>query len=162
MSATLGDTSTFETDLARRTGRETTVVSSSERPVPLVSEYVTSPVQETLEQLIETGQTPVYVVHFTQLSALDRAQALTSIKVATRAERDVIAEAIGDFRFSSAFGKTLSRLIRMGVGVHHAGMLPRYRRLVETLTQQGLLKVCLLYTSPSPRDRTRSRMPSSA
>ncbi len=141
MSATLGDTSTFETDLARRTGRETTVVSSSERPVPLVSEYVTSPVQETLEQLIETGQTPVYVVHFTQLSALDRAQALTSIKVATRAERDVIAEAIGDFRFSSAFGKTLSRLIRMGVGVHHAGMLPRYRRLVETLTQQGLLKV---------------------
>ncbi|GAA3523778.1 DEAD/DEAH box helicase [Aeromicrobium panaciterrae] len=141
MSATLGDTSMFEADLARRTGRETTVVSSTERPVPLVSEYVTSPVQETLEQLIETGQTPVYVVHFTQLSALERAQALTSIKVATRAERDIIADALGDFRFSSAFGKTLSRLIRSGVGVHHAGMLPRYRRLVETLTQQGLLKV---------------------
>ena len=121
MSATLGDTTTFEADLARRTGRETTVVSSTVRPVPLVSEYVTSPVQETLEQLIETGQTPVYVVHFTQLSALERAQALTSIKVATREERDIIADALGDFRFSSAFGKTLSRLIRMGVGVHHAG-----------------------------------------
>ena len=125
MSATLGDTTRLEADLSRRTGRETAVVSSTERPVPLVSEYVSTPVQETLEQLIETGQTPVYVVHFTQVSALERAQALTSIKVATREERDTIADALGDFRFSSAFGKTLSRLIRMGVGVHHAGMLPR-------------------------------------
>ncbi|MEO6606817.1 MAG: DUF3516 domain-containing protein [Aeromicrobium sp.] len=141
MSATLGDTTKLEADLARRTGRSTALVATTERPVPLVSEYVTSPVQETLEQLLETHQAPVYVVHFTQASALERAQALTSIKVATREERDLIAEHLGDFRFSSAFGKTLSRLVRMGVGVHHAGMLPRYRRLVETLTQQGLLKV---------------------
>nr|WP_306173263.1 DEAD/DEAH box helicase [Aeromicrobium duanguangcaii] len=141
MSATLGDTTKLEADLARRTGRETVAVTSVERPVPLVSEYVTTPIHETLEQLVETHQTPVYVVHFSQAAALERAQALTSAKVATRAERDAIAEALGDFRFTSAFGKTLSRLIRMGIGVHHAGMLPRYRRLVETLTQQGLLKV---------------------
>ncbi|MBA4607814.1 DUF3516 domain-containing protein [Aeromicrobium sp. Marseille-Q0843] len=141
MSATLGDTTRLESDLARRTGRETVAVTSVERPVPLVSEYVTTPVHETLEQLVETHQTPVYVVHFSQAAALERAQALTSAKVATRAERDAIADALGDFRFTSAFGKTLSRLIRMGIGVHHAGMLPRYRRLVETLTQQGLLKV---------------------
>jgi len=141
MSATLGDTTKLAADLERRTGRDTAVVSSAERPVPLVGEYVTTPVHETLEQLVETGQTPVYVVHFTQAAALERAQALTSVKIATRAERDVIAEHIGDFRFTSAFGKTLSRLIRSGVGVHHAGMLPRYRRLVETLAQQGLLKV---------------------
>jgi superfamily II DNA/RNA helicase len=141
MSATLGDTTKLESDLARRTGRSTAVVSSTERPVPLISEYVSTPVQETLEQLLETHQSPVYVVHFTQLSALERAQALTSIKVATREERDIIAEHLGDFRFNSAFGKTLSRLVRSGIGVHHAGMLPRYRRLVETLTQAGLLKV---------------------
>ena len=141
MSATLGDTTRLVADLERRTGRDTAVVSSAERPVPLVSEYVTTPVHETLEQLVETHQTPVYVVHFTQASALERAQALTSVKIATRAERDEIAEHLGDFRFSSAFGRTLSRLVRSGVGVHHAGMLPRYRRLVETLAQQGLLKV---------------------
>ncbi|MDX6278532.1 MAG: hypothetical protein QOJ72_2660 [Nocardioidaceae bacterium] len=141
MSATLGDTTKLENDLARRTGRSTALVSSTDRPVPLVSEYVSTPVQETLEQLLETHQVPVYVVHFTQLSALERAQALTSIKVATREERDIIAEHLGDFRFNSAFGKTLSRLVRSGIGVHHAGMLPRYRRLVETLTQAGLLKV---------------------
>ncbi len=141
MSATLGDTTRLVADLERRTGRDTAEVTSTERPVPLVSEYVSTPVHETLEQLIETRQTPVYVVHFTQVSALERAQALTSLKIATREERDVIADHLGDFRFSSAFGKTLSRLVRAGIGVHHAGMLPRYRRLVETLAQQGLLKV---------------------
>ncbi len=141
MSATLGDTTRFEQDLGRRTGRSTALVASADRPVPLITEYVSTPVQETLEELLETHQAPVYVVHFTQVAALERAQALTSIKVATREERDQIAEHLGDFRFSSAFGKTLSRLIRMGIGVHHAGMLPRYRRLVETLTQAGLLKV---------------------
>ncbi|MGZ8769749.1 MAG: DEAD/DEAH box helicase [Aeromicrobium sp.] len=141
MSATLGDTTRFERDLSRRTGRSTALVASADRPVPLITEYVSTPVQETLEQLIETHQAPVYVVHFTQVAALERAQALTSIKVATREERDLIAEHLGDFRFSSAFGKTLSRLVRMGIGVHHAGMLPRYRRLVERLAQAGLLKV---------------------
>ena len=141
MSATLGDTTRMVEDLERRTGRDAAVVTSVERPVPLVNEYVSTPVHETLEELIETGQSPVYVVHFTQASALERAQALTSLKVATREERDVIADHIGDFRFTSAFGKTLSRLVRAGIGVHHAGMLPRYRRLVETLAQQGLLKV---------------------
>lgn len=44
---------------------------------------------------------------------------------------------IGDFRFSAGFGKTLSRLVRHGIGVHHAGMLPKYRRLVEQLAQAG-------------------------
>src|SRR6185312_9289780 len=121
MSATLGDTTKLENDLTRRTGRTTVLVSSTDPPVPLISEYVSTPVQETLEQLLETHQSPVYVVHFTQLSALERAQALTSIKVATREERDIIAEHLGDFRFNSAFGKTLSRLVRSGIGVHHAG-----------------------------------------
>ena len=141
MSATLGDMSRFRDDLARRTGRRTTVVASAERPVPLHFSYVTTPIHETLEELLTTHQAPVYVVHFTQAEAIERAQALSSLKVATREERDQIAALIGDFRFSAGFGKTLSRLIRMGIGVHHAGMLPRYRRLVETLAQAGLLKV---------------------
>ena len=141
MSATLGDMSRFEQDLTRRTGRRTAVVSSTERPVPLHFSYVTTPVHETLEELLTTHQAPVYVVHFTQAEALERAQALSSLNVATRAERDKIAEMIGDFRFAAGFGRTLSRLVRLGIGVHHAGMLPRYRRLVETLTQAGLLKV---------------------
>jgi superfamily II RNA helicase len=141
MSATLGDVTRFEKDLTRRTGRGTAVVKNAERPVPLHFSYVLTPLQETLEELLQTKQAPVYVVHFTQAAAIERAQALMSINVSTRAEKDAIAELIGRFRFSSGFGKTLSRLVRHGIGVHHAGMLPKYRRLVERLAQAGLLKI---------------------
>ena len=141
MSATLGDVSFFRDDLTRRTGRATTVVSGSERPVPLMFSYVTTPIGETIEELVSTHLAPVYVVHFTQASALERAQALTSVNVASKDEKAQIADAIGQFRFTTGFGKTLSRLVRHGIGVHHAGMLPKYRRLVEKLAQDGLLKV---------------------
>ncbi|MFE6965569.1 DEAD/DEAH box helicase [Agromyces sp. NPDC057679] len=141
MSATLGDVDAIADDLARRTGRPTAQVTGVERPVPLHFSYAKTPVQETVEELLETRQAPVYIVHFSQAAAMERAQALSSIRVVTREQRDEIAEAIGGFRFTTAFGKTLSRLVRAGIGVHHAGMLPRYRRLVETLAQRGLLRV---------------------
>ncbi len=141
MSATLGDVSRFVEDLSRRNGRDTAVVTSATRPVPLTYQWALTPLHETIEELLTTHQAPVYVVHFTQAAALERAQALTSVNVCTREEKDRIAELIGGFRFSPGFGKTLSRLVKHGVGVHHAGMLPKYRRLVEQLAQAGLLKV---------------------
>jgi superfamily II RNA helicase len=141
MSATLGDVSRFERDLPRRTGRPVAVIRSTERPVPLLFSYATTTLHETLQELLNTSQAPVYVVHFTQAAAIEQAQALMSINVCTREEKDAIAGLIGNFRFTAGFGKTLSRLVRHGIGVHHAGMLPKYRRLVETLAQAGLLKV---------------------
>ena len=100
-----------------------------------------TPLHETVQELLDTHEAPIYIVHFTQAAAIEQAQALMSVNVCSRAEKDAIAELIGRFRFSSGFGKTLSRLVRHGIGVHHAGMLPKYRRLVETLAQAGLLKV---------------------
>ncbi|MGW3294300.1 DEAD/DEAH box helicase [Streptomyces sp. enrichment culture] len=141
MSATLGDMTRFEEDLARRTGRPTAVVRSATRPVPLSYEYRTSSLTDTLTELLETHQSPVYIVHFTQAQAVERAQALMSINMCTRAEKDQIAALIGNFRFTTSFGRNLSRFVRHGIGVHHAGMLPKYRRLVEKLAQAGLLKV---------------------
>ncbi|HET6625160.1 MAG TPA: DUF3516 domain-containing protein [Nocardioidaceae bacterium] len=141
MSATLGDVTRFQKDLTERTGRETAVVTSVQRPVPLSYSWALTPLHETLEELLSTHQAPIYVVHFTQAAALERAQALTSINVCTREEKDKIVEQIGGFRFSPGFGKTLSRLVKHGIGVHHAGMLPKYRRLIEQLAQVGLLKV---------------------
>lgn len=141
MSATLGDVSRIADDIAIRTGAETALVTGVERPVPLSYFYATTPVHETVEDLLSTKQAPVYIVHFSQAAALERAQALTSVKIISREQRDEIAAAIGGFRFTTVFGQTLSRLIRSGIGVHHAGMLPKYRRLVEQLAQQGLLKV---------------------
>ncbi len=141
MSATLGDVSRFEDGITELTGRPTTTVSSAERPIPLHYYYQQTPVHETLEELLSTKQVPVYVVHFSQVEAIDRAQNLMSINVCTREEKDKIAELIAGFRFAAGFGKTLNRLVRHGIGVHHAGMLPKYRRLVEQLAQAGLLKV---------------------
>jgi superfamily II RNA helicase len=141
MSATLGDVTFLREDLTRRTGRPTALVANAERPVPLYHSYATTPMHETIQDLLDTKQAPIYVVHFTQASALERAQALMSVNVCTKEEKTAIADMIGGFRFSSAFGTTLSRLVRHGIGVHHAGMLPKYRRLVEQLAQAGLLKV---------------------
>ncbi|MFJ3474091.1 DEAD/DEAH box helicase [Microbacterium maritypicum] len=141
MSATLGDVAELAADLTRRTGRETATVTGVERPVPLHFFYETTPIHETIDDLLNTGQAPIYVVHFSQAAAMERAQALSSTKVATREQRDEIAALIAEFRFTTAFGKTLSRFLRAGIGVHHAGMLPKYRRLVEQLAQRGLLRV---------------------
>ncbi|WAA66503.1 DEAD/DEAH box helicase [Microbacterium oxydans] len=141
MSATLGDVTELAADLTRRTSRETATVTGVERPVPLHFFYETTPIHETIDDLLNTGQAPIYVVHFSQAAAMERAQALSSTKVATREQRDEIAALIAEFRFTTAFGKTLSRFLRAGIGVHHAGMLPKYRRLVEQLAQRGLLRV---------------------
>jgi len=173
MSATLGDVSRFEADLTRRTGRATATVRSAVRPVPLDYSYRLTSVLETTEELVASHQAPVYIVHFTQASAIERAQALMSTNLCTREDKARIADLIGDFRFSTAFGKTLSRFVRSGVGVHHAGMLPKYRRLVERLAQAGLLKVIcgtdtlgvginvpirtVLFTALSKYDGTRTR-----
>jgi superfamily II RNA helicase len=174
MSATLGDVSRFEADLTRRTGRPTAVVASAERPVPLTFSFAMTPLHDTVQELLQTHEAPIYIVHFTQAAAIEQAQALMSVNVCTRAEKDAIADLIGGFRFSSGFGKTLSRLVRHGIGVHHAGMLPKYRRLVETLAQAGLLKVIcgtdtlgvginvpirtVLFTALSKYDGTKTRL----
>ncbi len=139
MSATLGDTRELRADLSRRTGRPTVLVDDAVRPVPLVYEWSVRPMPETIQTLIDEQRTPVYIVHATQAEALERAQGLVSLKLPNKTERERIAELVAQFRFSAGFGRTFGRLIRRGIAVHHAGMLPRYRRLVERLAQEGLL-----------------------
>ena len=141
MSATLGDTTALREDLAARTGRDTALVASAERPVPLDVEYRETPLHVSIEQLLETGRAPVYIVHFTQREATARAQSLTSLKVLGPDEKAAVKEAVGGFRFDTPIGKDLRRFVLAGIGVHHAGMLPKYRLLVEKLAQQGHLKL---------------------
>jgi superfamily II RNA helicase len=141
LSATLGDVAVFEADLPARTGRPVAVVRSATRPVPLEHEYRTTSLADTIADLLERDRAPLYLVHFTQAGAVEQAQALTSLTLCTRDEKDAIAEAIGGFRFAAGFGPVLSKFLRRGIGVHHAGMLPKYRRLVERLAQAGHLKV---------------------
>ena len=141
MSATLGDTTGLRRDLTARTGRDTALVASAERPVPLDVEYRETPLHVSIEQLLSAGQTPVYIVHFTQRQATARAQSLTSLKVLSADEKAAVKEAVGGFRFDTPIGKDLRRFVLAGIGVHHAGMLPKYRLLVEKLAQQGHLRL---------------------
>jgi len=141
MSATLGDVAFLREDLSRRTGRPTALVEGAERPVPLTFSYAMTPVHETIETLVADDLSPAYVVHFTQAAALERAQSLTSVKLTSKEGKAEITAALEGFRFTTRFGRTLRRLLQHGIGVHHAGMLPKYRRLVERLAQEGLLTV---------------------
>lgn len=141
LSATLGDVSFFVRDLHERTGREVAVVESAERPIPLEYEYVIEPIAELLTRLVQQDKAPVYVVHFSQREAIERATALLSVDLISKERKAEIAEALGSFRFGGGFGATLSKLVRAGIGVHHAGMLPRYRRLIERLAREGKLAV---------------------
>jgi superfamily II RNA helicase len=141
MSATLGDTREIAERLRARTGRETSLVYSEDRPVPLDFSYRETPLHETIEGLLEEGLAPIYIVHFTQREAAEQAQALTSARICSREERERISEVIGSFRFTTPYGKELRRFLGFGVGVHHAGLLPKHRLLVEQLAQQGLLRV---------------------
>jgi superfamily II RNA helicase len=141
MSATLGDTAFFEEELTRLNGRPTVTVQSTDRPVPLEYAYSEISLAQTLERLIGEGKGPVYVVHFTQLEAAQSAQDFTSINACGRDEKNAIGSALEGFKFSSPYGPEIRRWLKHGIGLHHAGLLPKYRVLVEQLTQRGLLKI---------------------
>ena len=141
MSATLGDVTQIADLLRRQTTRDVSNVTDAPRPVPLSYEYALTPLEGTVELALRKNEGPLYVVHFSQDAALTSAQNLASYGVATKEQREAVKEAMKGAQFSTAFGKTLKRLLGCGVGVHHAGMLPRYRLLVEKLAQQGLLPV---------------------
>jgi superfamily II RNA helicase len=143
MSATLGPTETFEKALTKLTRRPTVTVRSVDRPVPLTFEYRETPLQETIQDLLRYGRTPVYVVNFTQRAAAETAQNLMSVDLLPRERKRAIAEAIdrAGVRFDSPYGKEIKRFLSHGIGVHHAGLLPKYRLLVEKLAQQSLLAI---------------------
>lgn len=141
MSATLGETSFFEEELTRLNARPTSVVRSAERPVPLEFSYSETPLSETLESLVKSGKNPVYVVHFTQAEAAKNAQNFTSLPLCSKDQKAAINEILEKARFNSPYGPEIKRWLKSGIGIHHAGLLPKYRLLVEELAQKGLLPV---------------------
>jgi len=141
MSATLGDVSSIAEHIRKQTDVEVALVTSEQRPVPLDFEYRETPLHETVESLLEAGKSPIYIVNFTQRECAELAQSLTSMKISSREERERIRDAMGGVRLDTPYGKEFRRFLSFGIGVHHAGLLPKYRLLVEQLAQQGLLRV---------------------
>jgi superfamily II RNA helicase len=141
MSATIGDTEFFQEILTQLTGTTTTLVKSEDRPVPLEFEYSTVTLEEKIEELVTANRAPIYLVHFSQLACAQTAQDLMSRNFCSKEEKEAIAEILIDADFRSPYGKEIKKLLRHGLGIHHAGLLPKYRTLVEKLAQKGLLKV---------------------
>ncbi len=141
MSATLGDTTAISNSLKDITKRDVAEVRSAQRPVPLEFTYAETPLHESVQELMKANRAPIYLVNFSQRAAAEQAQNLMSIDVSSKEEKTKIKEALAGFRFDTPFGKELKRFLLHGIGLHHAGLLPKYRRLVERFAQQGLLKV---------------------
>ncbi len=141
MSATLGEMTPIIESLQKLTHREVALVQSSDRPVPLDFEYRETPLHETIEELVEKNKAPVYLVNFSQRSAAEQAQNLMSANFTSKEQKEAIAKELHGVKMDTPFGKEMQRFLRHGIGLHHAGLLPKYRLLVEKLAQQGLLKV---------------------
>ncbi len=141
MSATLGDVTAIKQSLEKLSGRPVAHVVGHERPVPLELEYVETPLHETVQRLLELKKAPVYLVNFTQRAAAEQAQNLMSVDFCPKEQKEAIREALSGVKFDTPFGKDVQRFLKHGVGLHHAGLLPKYRLLVEKLAQKGLLKV---------------------
>ncbi len=141
MSATMGGSEFFKEGLTRLTRTETSIVAAYERPVPLEFSYAQTSVDVTLQELMAASKAPVYLVHFTQNEAAQAAQDLMSLNFCTSAEKATLKEAMVGAKFTSPYGKEVKKYLSHGVGIHHAGLLPKYRVLVEKLAQRGLLKV---------------------
>jgi superfamily II RNA helicase len=141
MSATLGDVTTVADGLTALTGREVAVVRGRERPVPLEYEYRETPLHETIAELVTQGRAPIYLVNFTQRAAAEEAQNLMSVDISSKPDKEAIRGLLEGASFDTPYGKEMQRFLRHGIGLHHAGLLPKYRLLVERLAQQGLLKV---------------------
>ncbi len=141
MSATLGDMKVIAEGLQATTGREVAIVRGRQRPVPLEFEYRETPLHETIDELVKTGRAPIYLVNFTQRAAAEQAQNLMSVDFSSKEEKEAIRAALDGASFDTPYGKDFQRFLRHGIGMHHAGLLPKYRLLVERLAQKGLLKV---------------------
>ncbi|MDQ8200857.1 DUF3516 domain-containing protein [Pelagicoccus enzymogenes] len=140
ISATLGETAFFSRGLEDLTGVECVTVSSKQRPVPLEFSYLEIPMVEALDKLREQNKLPCYIVHFTQRAASDTAQNLLSYNACSKEEKELIKEELKGVEFTSPFGKEIKKCLLNGIGLHHAGLLPKYRVLVEKFAQKGLLK----------------------
>ena len=146
LSATVGNAGEFLAWLDRCHGRKLELVESRERKVPLTYEWV----QDSLlnEHLVEmakgdpaTRRTPALVFCFNRDECWSIAEQLKGLILLGGDQKAPLHAAIGALDWSQGVGPKMKQMLHRGVGVHHAGMLPKYRRMVEDLFQKKLLGV---------------------
>ncbi|MCU0711306.1 MAG: DEAD/DEAH box helicase [Pirellula sp.] len=146
LSATVGNSVEFCSWLHRSHGRNLELVQGTERKVPLQFEWIDDNyLDEHLEKIAEGDdakrRTPGLVFCFNREQCWQVAELLKGKKLIDKERQAIITKRIDAFDFSQGAGPKLKQILIRGVGVHHAGIMPKYRRLVEQLFQEKLLSV---------------------
>jgi superfamily II DNA/RNA helicase len=148
LSATVGNTAEFMIWLRGKHGRKVDLVQGTERKVPLHFEWVgTKLLNEQLESMNqeddELRRTPALLFCFNRYECWNVAEQLKGKDMLASGQQKKLVEAMEGWDWSSGVGPKLKPILLRGVGVHHAGLLPKYRRRVEELFQKKLLSVCV-------------------
>jgi hypothetical protein len=148
LSATVGAAGEFVNWMASSLDRRLTLVESLDRKVPLHFHWIGDEIlPDFLERVAggadEQRRTPALVFCFDRAVCWDTAEVLKGKDLFGTGQRDALLKRLDDFDFSVGSGNKLRTFLTRGVGIHHAGLLPRYRRVVETLFQEKLLPICV-------------------
>lgn len=141
LSATVGYPQAFAqwVYITRRIPLE--LVISHERRVPLTHEFREQYLIEVVKELFAAGDYPAIVFSFGRELCFERARLLRSCpRFTTDEEKTKIEAAVALVVLDGGLGPELTKMLAHGIGIHHAGILPSYRRLVEQLTLDRLLK----------------------
>nr|WP_153556100.1 DUF3516 domain-containing protein [Roseimaritima sediminicola] len=147
LSATVGNSLEFTQWLSRAHNRRLMLVQGDERKVPLQFEWVEDQILADFSEQIAAGdedqrRTPGLVFCFNRAQCWTTAEMLKGKKLIDKARQSELAEYLNAADMSEGAGPKLKAILMRGVGVHHAGILPRYRRIVEALFQRKLLSLC--------------------
>lgn len=148
LSATVGNSLEFTSWLSRAHNRRLQLVQGTERKVPLQYSWVDDDLlAEFSEKLAagdaETRRTPALMFSFSRSQCWTTAEMLKGKKLIDKARQAELADYLNAADMSAGAGPKLKQILMRGVGVHHAGILPRYRRMVEELFQRKLLSFCV-------------------
>jgi superfamily II DNA/RNA helicase len=148
LSATVGNAAEFLNWLDRCHGRKVQLVESKDRKIPLTYEWV--PDQFLNEQLVlmakgdgHTRKMPALVFCFNRDACWSVAEQLKGLPLLAEHQKAPLHAEINKLDWTQGVGPKMKQLLHRGVGVHHAGLLPKYRRVVEELFGRKLLAVVI-------------------
>lgn len=117
------------------------LVDSRERKIPLVHEYREDMLIETVRGLAHSGDVPAIIFVFGREQCFEIARLIKSCRRFTTDEEKAKIEMMCDEALlPSGAAKELRPLLAHGIGIHHAGILPRYKQLVEQLALERLIR----------------------
>mgnify|MGYP002630728582 CR=1 FL=1 len=148
ISATVGNAVEFVVWLSHQHSRKLRLLQSDERRVPLDFRWIADEfLPDQLEMMAdgddETRYTPALVFCFNRNECWSVAEQLKGKRMLADGQQKLLMAEIDREDWSVGAGGKLKQFLMRGVGIHHAGLLPKYRRIIEKLFQKKLLSICV-------------------